>query len=375
MKVKITKKSVMLITAILLSLFIIISLLGIFYFRQKDVLNENEQNRLQSDLLDELDARKGDYNENVIVLFDTSHSRAENLAKAIGADLRITRDGSFATLTLNDGRTIVDVVAEEENKQYLDFFGIDFKADPADLGLENAGETLPSLPTSGYIQDSEMGSHLGYMGLSSAWDCNKGAGVAVAVIDTGIDVDHPEFVGRISEYSYNASEDKIVKDYIIENGQYDWSIIDDEQGHGTGVAAALGAAMDGKGTVGVAPEVSFIVIKAECDEQGRFKSTADLVFGLYYAIERDVRVINMSFGSGSNPFEKALQLAVDSDIICVAAAGNDSSPIPTYPAADENAIGVGALTRLSSSTIAKMTKNETVSTDVLVKICAVFKYA
>jgi subtilisin family serine protease len=159
------------------------------------------------------------------------------------------------------------------------------------------------------------------------------------VIDTGIDTDHPEFAGRISEYSYNATEDKIVKDYN------DWSLIEDQQGHGTAVAGVIGAPANGVGIVGMAPDVQILVIKAECDANGSFKRTSDLVFGLYYAIERDVQIVNMSFGTYSleNPFAEATQLAVDSDIICVAAAGNDSTSMLSWPAADENVIGVGAL--------------------------------
>ena len=56
----------------------------------------------------------------------------------------------------------------------------------------------------------------------------------VAVIDTGIDYDNPEFAGRISEMSYNASEDKVVRDR-------GWSVIADGQGHGTAVAAGKAA--------------------------------------------------------------------------------------------------------------------------------------
>ena len=165
--------------------------------------------------------------------------------------------------------------------------------------------------------------------------------MTVAVIDTGIDTDHPEFAGKISEYSYNATEDKIVKDYLSSDG---WSLIEDEQGHGTAVAGVIAAQMNGAGTVGIAPEVDLIVIKAECDENGNFERTSDLVFALYYAIERDVDVVNMSFGAtGINVFAEATQLALDSDVICVAAAGNDATTALTYPAADERVFGVGAL--------------------------------
>ena len=95
--------------------------------------------------------------------------------------------------------------------------------------------------------------------------------------------------------------------------------------------------------MGIAPEVTLLVIKAECDANGNFYRTSDLVFGPYYAIERDADVVNMSFGSGSNEFAAPARLANDSDVTLIAAAGNDSTSALTYPAADENVIGVGAL--------------------------------
>ncbi|MBO7205249.1 MAG: leucine-rich repeat protein, partial [Candidatus Methanomethylophilaceae archaeon] len=97
------------------------------------------------------------------------------------------------------------------------------------------------------------------------------------------------------------------------------------------------------GNAGIAPDVTLLVIKAECNDLGQFARTSDLVFGLYYAIEQGADVVNMSFGSSGDAFSDALALAYDSDIICVAAAGNDSTSVMTYPAASPLAIGVGAL--------------------------------
>ena len=299
---------------------------------------ERELEDLRNDMLLELEAKKGEYDEQSIVLCNTSVSEAKAIAEKIGAKLRITSNGSFATLTLTDGRTIRDVYADDAYKQYLRAFSADYHSSVSELE-----EKLPVMPTVGNA--SEMGDHLGYMGIAGLWSSNTGNGITVAVIDTGIDTDNAEFTGRISEYSYNATFDKIVKDYTLENGEYDWSLVEDEHGHGTAVTGALAAANDGSGVVGVAPSVTVIVIKAECDENGRFERTSDLVFGLYYAIERDVSVVNMSFGTYSltNPFAAATKLAYDSDVLCVAAAGNEGTASLSWPAADEYVIGVGAL--------------------------------
>ena len=338
-----SKRTLLTLSLAILLVVVMVAFAGILIIEEQQQIAE--QNKLQESMLAELDARFGDYDETKIVLNNTSHSRAKALAEAIGAKLRITKDGSFATLTLTDGRTIRDVVANEDNKALLESFGIDYKANISDIEeSEEEYERTPKMPNGGYISQEELGNYLGYMNIGDAWNYGyKGNGVTVAIIDSGIDTDHPEFAGRISEYSYNATEDKIVKDWILDDGSYDWSLIEDEQGHGTAVAGTLGAAMDGVGVTGIAPEVTIIVIKAECDAQGRFKNTSDLVFGLYYAIERDVSVVNMSFGTSRNVFAEPAQLAYDSDVICVAAAGNDSTAALTYPAADPHVIGVGAL--------------------------------
>ncbi|MBR2621934.1 MAG: leucine-rich repeat protein [Clostridia bacterium] len=304
--------------------------------------------QVQNDLVQELTDRHGEYDERSIVLTGTNKVTAKKLAEKLGADLRITSDGSFATLTLPEGMTFLDVAQAEKYLNDLPKMSVDYEARISEIVEENEGvnsERLPMRPQYTVTDGSyELQTYLDYLNMRNLWSYTRGNDITVAIIDTGIDTDHPEFAGRISEYSYNASEDKIVKDYKTKNGSYDWSLIEDEQGHGTSVAGVIGASMDSGEIVGIAPQVTLLVIKAECDEYGNFKRTSDLVFGLYYAIERDVNVVNMSFGGyGLNPYAEAAQLAVDSDIICVAAAGNDATADLCYPAADENVFGIGAL--------------------------------
>lgn len=303
---------------------------------------------LQNEKLEALEGRDGEYDPQSIVLCNTSKPIAKELAERLGASLRITDNGNFATLTLPEGITIRDVYASEEYLRDLPRMEADFVARVSDFEDDDPqdDERLPSRPQYMVTDASyELQTYLDYLNMRNVWNRTRGSGVTVAVIDTGIDTDHPEFTGRISEYSYNATENKIVKDYTLEDGSYNWALIEDEQGHGTSVAGVIGASMNNGKIVGVAPEVTLLVIKAECDENGVFRRTSDLVFGLYYAVERDVAVVNMSFGAYDflNPFAEATQLAVDNDIVCVAAAGNDATAQLCYPAADENVIGVGAM--------------------------------
>lgn len=313
-------------------------------------VKEHKLNAAQARAVATLDENADNYNEGTIVLSDTTREEAEKLSEKLGAKLRITSDGSYAALRLPDGVTIDDVVRSGDYREYVDKFSPDFYTRISDITDEEesvAGEGRKPAKPEYSVSDTlyKNQTYIDYVNIGAAWNTYKGSGVTVAVIDTGIDTDHIEFAGRISEYSYNATTDKIVKDYAKEDGTYDWSIIEDEQGHGTSVAGVVAAGMNGEGTVGIAPEVKLLVIKAESDENGAFRSTADLVFGLNYAVERDADIVNMSFGAytPTNPFARATRLAVDSDVICVAAAGNDATSALCYPAADENVIAVGAL--------------------------------
>ena len=299
------------------------------------LFSESKLDKIQQSAISELDANVGRYDESKIVLGNTSRSAATAMAEKYGAKLRITQDGSFATLTLPEGVTIRDVFSARENRGDIPYMSIDYMANASETDEDGLMPATPEYDVSDDLYGYQ--SYLDYINIGETWNSYRGSGVTVAVIDTGIDTDHPEFAGKISEYSYNATEDKVVKDY-------DLSVIEDEYGHGTAVAGTIAAAMDGSGTVGVAPEVSLLVIKAECSPNGTFYRTSDLVFGLYYAIERDADVVNMSFGGyGGNAYASATKLAVESDIVCVAAAGNDATSVLMYPAADENVIGVGAL--------------------------------
>ena len=339
---KMNRRSIAYIVSVVAVLLVIAAVLTVFFtVRHHEKLLDR-----RDEAIAELTARRGEYDESRIVLADTSEDKAKALADRLGAHLRITKDGRFAVLSLPEGTTIIDVYAADENLGELSSMSADYRVNISELSEEEADTGRIPVRPQHTVSDSayNLQTYLDYLNLKNVWNYTCASGITVAIIDTGIDTDHPEFAGRISEYSYNATEDKIVKDYTGVDGGYDWSLIEDEQGHGTAVAGVIGASMNSGAIVGVAPEVTLLVIKAECDESGAFKRTSDLVFGLYYAIERDVNVVNMSFGINSNnPFAAATQLAVDSDIICVAAAGNDATASLTYPAADPNVFGVGAL--------------------------------
>jgi hypothetical protein len=169
-----------------------------------------------------------------------------------------------------------------------------------------------------------------------------GRGVRVAVIDTGIDLDHPEFAGAISGASID-----------IRSGNPGW--VDDRNGHGTAVAGVIAARRNGASMHGVAYESTLLAIRAEegCDQDGCWFNQSDLARATDHAVGNGARVINYSLAgaSGLGPaFQAALSNAVAKGAILVFAAGNDGDPNPSYPAmfaasaaAGGQAIAVGAV--------------------------------
>lgn len=168
-----------------------------------------------------------------------------------------------------------------------------------------------------------------------AYGTTKGSGIKVAIIDTGIDVGHPEFNGRISPLSYNSC-----------SKTNDLADIQDKNGHGTHVAGIIGAADNNIGVIGVAPETEIVAIKAQCPSvsNGSF-SDADLISAISYVAKQKINVLNMSLGSSvrSSLIESAIADARTNGVIIVAAAGNSKSSAPFYPASYNDVISVSAL--------------------------------
>jgi serine protease AprX len=168
------------------------------------------------------------------------------------------------------------------------------------------------------------------------WDKGyRGAGIKIAIVDTGIDRAHPDFAGRI------------VAGASFVGGDYQ-----DDNGHGTHVAsisAGTGAAQDGT-YVGAAPEASLYAAKV-LDRNGS-GSMSGVMAGVEWAVEQAVHVINLSLGgSGSSDGKDALSMtcnaAVAEGIVVCVAAGN-AGPAPRTigsPGAAADAITLGASDR------------------------------
>ncbi|MHB9112888.1 MAG: S8 family peptidase [Thermoleophilia bacterium] len=159
-----------------------------------------------------------------------------------------------------------------------------------------------------------------------SWSTTLGSGIKVAVLDTGIDLTHPDLEANIKG-GYNAINP--ARSYA------------DDNGHGTHVAGIIGAIDNEIGIIGTAPLVNLYAIKA-LDRRGS-GYLSDIIEGLDWAVANQVQVINMSLGTNSDvvSFHNAVQKVNQAGIIQVAAAGNDGGAVD-YPAAYSEVIAVSA---------------------------------
>jgi subtilisin len=159
-----------------------------------------------------------------------------------------------------------------------------------------------------------------------------GSGADVAVLDTGIDSDHPDLQGNLGAG----------KAYATCNGcNESW---DDDNDHGTHCAGIAGAIDNGEGVVGVAPGATLHAVKV-LDSRGS-GSFSDIAAGIEYVADQGWDVASMSLGgsSGSSALKDAVQYAQSKGVLLVAAAGNSGpcSDCVGYPAAYSEVIAVSS---------------------------------
>jgi membrane-anchored mycosin MYCP len=164
------------------------------------------------------------------------------------------------------------------------------------------------------------------LNLPEVWRLTKGAGVTVAVIDSGLDTTHPQLAGARAED-------------VTGTGPRDC------YGHGTAVAGIIGAVpRDRVLFSGVAPAVKLVSVKYTAGPEGEIGL---LVQGIARAVELGADVINISTRADDQPdLSNAIAYALSKDVVVIAAAGNvdkdDGSPGPAYPASYPGVLSVGS---------------------------------
>jgi predicted CXXCH cytochrome family protein len=184
--------------------------------------------------------------------------------------------------------------------------------------------------------------------------------VLVAVLDTGVDVLHPDLADRIwqnaGEFGPDAANNDRRSNGIDddENGYVDdwqgWNFVSsssslsDPHGHGTHLAGVIGAGLDNlTGIAGAAPNARLMPVTVlAADGSGTHAAVAE---GIVYAVNAGARIINLGFGGpgSSRLLHSAVEYALSRNVLVIAAAGNHASPAVYYPAGYPGVIAVGAV--------------------------------
>ena len=243
------------------------------------------------------------------------------LGKACGGhELRTFYQDHFRILTLPAGanyRAIIDMLSRSPSVVY------------AEPNHTMRAFTIPNDP------DYQDQWNFQLINMEKAWDTSTGAGVTVAIIDTGV-----------SPYGQDGFGDRLLDGYdAFLNIKGRWQ---DFNSHGTHVAGTLGQQTgNGTGVAGIAYNAKILPVKV----LNRFGSgsNATVAAGIRWATNNGATIINMSLGSsqGSRALQDAINYAYKNNVVIVAAAGNDASinglaPV-SYPAAYDHVIAVGAV--------------------------------
>lgn len=224
---------------------------------------------------------------------------------------------------------------------------------------EPADGTICADPSANPLYSQQWG--IGNMAIDQLWTkpIVNGQRPVIAIIDTGVDITHPDLVDNIwtNQREAEGEEGYDNDNNGFKNDVHGWDFINntgnirDFNSHGTHVAGIAAAADNGIGIIGANPRALIMPVSVmQSDGTG---DIATIIKGINYAVQNGATVLNMSFGSYANTkaLRQALEQAYQSAVL-VAAAGNDGIGIypecgpgfPMFPAAYSFVLGVQATT-------------------------------
>ncbi|MFD2612765.1 S8 family peptidase [Paenibacillus gansuensis] len=218
-----------------------------------------------------------------------------------------------------EAKTLMRYFTDKWNPHYVE---------PHFLYMTNETEELPAAKPNDTLY-SRYQWNLPIISTEKGWGVTRGKQeVIVGVVDTGVDLTHPDLQGRLLE-GYNV---------------YDKSTNpSDDVGHGTHVAGIIAASVDNnEGVAGMTWFNKILPVKV-LDQSGA-GSTYSVAEGIIWAADHGAKVINMSLGNYAEAefLHDAIRYAYDKDIVLIAASGNDNTIRPGYPAAYPEVFAVAA---------------------------------
>lgn len=276
----------------------------------------------------------------IIVKFKPQYTNAQitTLLQQYNASIKKTIPGVNLTVVFVPKGQETTVMQELQNAGYVESAYRDYTThaflapnDPLfamQYAFNNTGQSIQG-------QAGKAGDDIN---VETAWDVTEGAGVKVAILDTGIDLNQPDLQGKV----------------VLTNSLIGNATVQDGNGHGTHVAGILAAnTNNGVGVAGTCPQCE-LMIGQVLNAQGE-GSTSDAVAGITWAANNGAKVISMSLGTtqaSSEPmYASALSFAESKGAIIVAAAGNDGASTntdPSYPGDVPGVVSVAATTNTNT---------------------------
>lgn len=292
----------------------------------------------------------GEYaDDEILVVFeeDVTKNQAQKAARRQEAEEITLLQENPETVTgivhLSQGQTVSEAAAQFEKDPDIAYVQPNYRYT---LLAEEAQKDQSRAAAAAQLNDSYGGElwHLDKIRAKEAWDLldqMKIKKTRVAVLDTGVDKTHPDLKQNLrTDLCADTSEGKVE---AMTQG--------DPDGHGTHAAGIIGAASNNnQGVAGVAAGNSNNVAEIMAVDvfQGKDAYTSGISTGIYYAVEKGAKVINMSLGyeqpgemdMADLVLKNAVDYAVSQGVTVVCAAGNDSNTVKNYPADFESAISV-----------------------------------
>lgn len=246
-------------------------------------------------------------------------------------NIKTEKKDTVAVIEISKGQTVQQAIEEYSQYANVEYVEPNYKIPIANTKLT-------------YDTDSDDQYYLKNINIPDGWNAVNDFGfrqTLVAVIDTGAQMNHPDLKNvYFKNYCVDVTQTTNPK---LENLTKQYT-----DHHGTSVAGIISAeANNNKGIAGVgtgADKEMARIMAIKCSTQEGYLDSAAMIKGIYYAVDHGADVINISAGSeySSAAEEAAINYAYENGVIVVAAAGNEGSNQPHYPAAYNHVIAVAA---------------------------------
>ncbi len=262
----------------------------------------------------------------VVTLAGDSPQQWEATAQALSSQYGLRSTGSFPLSSIRVGCVVFEVPRERTIDQVIAQLGNDRRVESVQANhlFEGAQRERASAYTELEYAPTAIRA-------DAAHSASTGKGVRIAIVDTGVDIEHPDLRGHIAKTAN-----------FVDGGETSFAT----DRHGTAVAGIIGAhAGDAAGIVGIAPDAQLIVAKA-CWYAGRATkancSSWSLAKAIDFALGEHVQVLNLSLAGPPDALLGRLLFAAEARGVMVVAAASADGSDPGFPAAFESAVAVVA---------------------------------